>query len=277
MSHEKQLFEFLKEFSLFAGELSHPYYGKIASTTKQVRTHDHVRESPVTAMDHGIQELLLAELIRKKWTHIAFNGEEDTHLKVFLSNDFKRDFTLHCDPIDGTDSFAKGNAPYATSYALSRYSNGKNDFFSTVIYSPLEKEMYWAFEDEVSRHARSKNVEKTFNSRRIFSDTGKARMKELEYKYAFHGSAHLGIVDVVLGRLGAIILSDVLVHDALIPFAFAKNYGIIPTDQHGTKMKKFELEIEQGQFKRIPKLCYFANKEIEDELIPILSNSKNLL
>ena len=234
-------------------------------------------ESAVTIIDHSIQELLLAGLLREGFTDLAFNGEEDTHLKFFFSNNYTRNLTLHCDPIDGTDSFRNGENRYCTGYGLSRFEKKHHEFFSSIIYAPLTNTQYWAFEDSVSKHRRLSIPKKTICVKRCFNAGGKEQVKGLGYEFVNPGSAHLAITDVTLGHLGAFLWWDTNPHDALVPFAFAKNYGIYPTDEHGNKFKKFDLKVKEGVFERIPKICWFANDEIKDEIIPLLSEKKYLV
>lgn len=250
-----------------------PYYGKIESTTKSIRVHDRVHESPVTAIDHCLQELVLAELVMHGYTDVAFNGEEDTHLQFFFPHSFEREkgITVHCDPIDGTLSYVRGDNRFAVGFGLSRYVEGKHHFFGTVIYSPLEDDLFWAFENEKSSHTREKNIPRTIAARRRFTQPIKDKLQDAGYRLVNPGNAHLGIVDVALGRVGAAFYSA-HVHDVLIPFAFAANHGVFPLDEKGKRMDPFELPITNGHFSRIPIINYFASKEIQEELMPILQN-----
>ncbi len=139
MSLEKKLFERLKRFAVFAGKFSLPYYGKVETRYKTIEIAQKLRESPVTVIDHAIQDLLLAELVRKEMNHVSFNGEEETHLRFFFPQKHSTGITLHCDPIDGTAAFISGKNRFAVGIGLSSAKKGVHDFFSTVIYSPIEK------------------------------------------------------------------------------------------------------------------------------------------
>jgi fructose-1,6-bisphosphatase/inositol monophosphatase family enzyme len=271
---DKKLFELLKDFATYAGEISLPYYGKIASSSKSILIHGKMRESPVTALDHGIQELLLAELMRKGFTDVAFNGEEESHLKFFFRTDYNNGVTVHCDPIDGTRSFVSGKLPYCTGYALSRAKNGKHEFFSSVVYDPVQKILYSSFKGEASVHVKSKKAPKTYTGLHGLSAAEKKKMVDLGYVHVDAGTAHLSIIDVALGRIGAYLHYPIQVHDALVPFSFAQNYGVLPYDGKGKPLESFTLTHSSSGFSRIPKLGYFANDKIRDELLPLLMDPK---
>ena len=277
MGSERALFELLKEFSVYAGKLALPYYGKISSTMKSITIHEKIQESPVTALDHGIQELLLAELMRKGFSDVAFNGEEETHLKFFFRTDYDNGITVHCDPIDGTRSFSTGKNRFCTGYTLSRAKNGSHDFFASVVYNPIDDKLFWSYEDSVSKHPKQKPALKTFASRRCLNEDGVKKLLGMGYTLFDPGNAHLAIIDVALGNMGAFLHWPIHVHDALVPFSFAKNYGVFPTDEKGESFRAFKLKHTPAGFSRIPRLCYFANSEIRDEIIPILQNKKYLL
>lgn len=274
--NERKLVDFLKEFAVFAGKLALPYYGKVATHTKMIKTAQSLRESEVTVIDHAIQEILLAELIRKGYTNLAFNGEEDTHLKFFFRTDYENGVTLHCDPIDGTRAFIQGKNRFASGYGLSHAKNGEHEFFASVIYSPLEKILYWSLNDQRSRHSVEKNPPKTIVER-MLNPEGLKKTKECGFSRFIVGNAHLAVVEVALGQIGAVMLDDVEVHDALIPYSFAQGYGIYPYDENGVKIKKRKLKHDSTGFARMNRVYYFANKEIRDELIPIISNPKNTM
>lgn len=241
---------------------------------KNILIHGKMIESPVTVIDHAIQELLLAELLRKRFTHMAFNGEEDTHLKFFFSNNYSKDITLHCDPIDGTENFAKGQDRFSVGFGLSRFANGKHDFFSSVVYSPLEDILYWSFQDEKSRHVQNDRPLPMISSNRCLNEKGIEKVQGMGYSRYRAGGAFLGVIDVALGRASAFLHWCITVHDALIAFSFAKNNGVVTTDWNGNRLKKFDLKIGPHGFEPIPKICYFANDEIKEELLPILQNPK---
>ena len=271
---EKKLFELLKKFAVYAGDISLPYYGKIASTSKSILIHEKLRESPVTALDHGIQELLLAELMRNGFSDVAFNGEEESHLKFFFRTDYDNGITVHCDPIDGTKSFVSGKKPYCTGYALSRAKKGKHEFFSSVVYDPIRKILYSSFEDEASKHRQSKRAPKSFTGLHGLNMLGRKKIADLGYATVDAGNAHLAIIDVALGRIGAYLHYPIQVYDALIPCSFARNYGVLPYDGKGKPLDSFELSHSSKGFARIPKLGYFANNKVRDDLLPLLMDPK---
>lgn len=276
MPESKKLFELLKEFAVFAGELALPYYGKIERQHKQIKIAETLRESPVTVMDHGIQEMVMSELIRNGFTKLAFNGEEETHLKFFFKGDYSNGLVVHCDPIDGTRSFANGKNRFAVGFGLSRVKNNVHDFFSTIIYSPIEKKLFWSFENETSTHTKQKNPPKTISTMRFLTERGKEKVREAGYVPVYPESMHLGIVDVALGNLGVVTGFNIDAHDSFIPFSFAKNMGCFPYDANGEKISKIILERSAKGYKPIPRVFYFANEKIRDELMPIFEDSKNV-
>lgn len=271
---EKALFKTLEKFAVYAGQISLPYYGKIASSSKQIQVHGKLRESPVTALDHGIQEMLLAELMRGGFSNVAFNGEEESHLKFFFRTDYDNGVTVHCDPIDGTKSFVSGKKPYCTGYAISRAKKGRHEFFASVVYDPIQKILYSSFEDDASMHAQSKRTPKTFTGLHGLSGVGKKKLEDMGYVHTDAGTAHLSIIDVALGRIGAYLHYPIQVHDALVPFSFARNYGVLPYDDKGKPLDSFKLSHSPSGFARIPKLGYFANNKIRDDLLPLLMDPK---
>ena len=271
---EKALFELLKKFAVYAGEVSLPYYGKIASSSKTILIHEKLREFPVTALDHGIQELLLAELMRGGFSDVAFNGEEESHLKFFFRTDYDNGVTVHCDPIDGTTSFVSGKKPYCTGYAISRARKGKHEFFSSVVYDPLRKVQYSSFKNEASMHVKSKKIPKTFAGLHGLNSAGKKKLADLSYTHVDTGNAHLAIIDVALGKIGAYLHYPIHVHDALIPFSFARYYGVLPYDGKGNRLDAFTLSHSPSGFSRIPKLGFFANDSIRDDLLSIMMDPK---
>lgn len=271
---QKKLFELLKNFAVYAGKISLPYYGKIASSSKSILIHEKLRESPVTALDHGIQELLLAELMRNGFSDVAFNGEEESHLKFFFRTDYDNGVTVHCDPIDGTKSFVSGKKPYCTGYALSHAKKGKHEFFASVVYDPVQAILYSSFKDEVSSHVKSKKAPKTYTGLHGLNAQGKKKVEDLGYIHVDAGTAHLAIVEVALGRIGAYLHYPIQVHDALVPFSFARNYGVFPYDGKGKPLSSFSLSHSPAGFARIPKLGYFANHAIRDDLLPLLMDPK---
>lgn len=274
VSTEKKLFECLKDFAVFAGELALPYYGKIERQNKLVGVAEHLHESPVTVVDHGIQEMVLSELIRKNFTNLAFNGEEETHLKFFFKGDYSNGLVVHCDPIDGTKAFVNGKNRFAVGFALSKVKNNVHDFFATIVYSPLEKKMFWSFEDETSLHKKEKNPPKMIASVRMLTQDGKEVLSKRGYTPAPPESMHLGIVDTALGNRGAVTGFHVEAHDAFIPFSFAKNFGVIPYSIDGKKITKIRLEPTPKGYATIDKVFYFANDQIRDELLPIFQQKK---
>ncbi len=276
MPESKKLFELLKEFAVFSGELALPYYGKIERQNKTIKIAETLRESPVTVVDHGIQEMALSELIRKGFTHLAFNGEEETHLKFFFKGDYSNGLVVHCDPIDGTRAFANGKNRFAVGFGLSRAKEDVHEFFSTIIYSPLEKKLFWSFENKCSEHEKQKSPPKNIATVRLLTKEGISKVQNKGYAPAPLESMHLGIVDVALGKLGAMTGFHVDAHDAFIPFSFAQNCGVLPYDIDGKKIKKIKLERAAKGYNPIPTIFYFANDEIRDELLPIFQNAKNV-
>lgn len=274
MPESKKLFELLKEFAVFAGELALPYYGKIERQHKQIKIAETLRESPVTVMDHGIQEMVMSELIRNGFTKLAFNGEEETHLKFFFKGDYSNGVVIHCDPIDGTRAFANGKNRFAVGLGLSRAKDDVHDFFSTIIYSPLEKKLFWSFEDKASAHEKNNTPPKSIATIRLLTKEGISKVQNKGYVPAPLESIHLGIVDVALGKLGAMTGFHVDAHDAFIPFSFAQNCGVLPYDMDGKKIRKIKLERTAHGYAPIPTIFYFANDEIRDELLPIFQNAK---
>lgn len=264
----------MKDFAIRAGKRALPYYGKVASQIKSVRVHDRVSESPVTVLDHAIQELFLAELIQHDLTNIGFNGEEDTHLKFFFSNTLNDGMVVHCDPIDGTEGFASGKGRFAVGMGISHAQNGVHRFSTTVIYAPLEDTLYWSHHDSFSSHSKVKNPDRTISFRRTLNPAGAAKVKKMGYRVVFPSSLHLSLIDVALGRIGAVIPGHTNVHDVLVPYSFAHNYGVTPTDYEGNSRTSYSLKPHASGFDRIHDIAYFANKEMRDELVPILSNPK---
>ena len=142
------------------------------------------------------------------------------------------------------------------------------------MYSPLEKILYWSFENKVSKHVKEKKAPRTISGLHALNSAGAKKVEELGYTHAKTGNAHLTIVDVALSRVGALLHWPIQVHDALIPFSFAQNYGVLPYSMNGEPLSTFELVHSSKGFSRIPKLPYFANDEIRDELLPIIQNPK---
>lgn len=276
MSQDRKLFEFLKTFAVFAGKLALPYYGKIETKYKTIQIAERLHESPVTVIDHAIQELLLAEMVRRGFTNVAFNGEEDTHLKFFFRTDYENGVTLHCDPIDGTAAFIKGNGKFCTGFGLSRARNGVHEFFGTAIYSPLDKKKYWSFESTSNMKKTSADFPKLINGKRLFNLSGVKKLESMGYSFGSWDSAHLSILDVALRKRAAFIAGSINVHDALVPFSYAKNAGIIITDELGNNLKKFNLKSEKGKLAQVAKIGYFGSKEVRDDLLSILANPKYL-
>ncbi len=277
MSKEKKLFELLKDFAVRAGEMALPYYGKIERHTKTVVTAGKQVDCAVTALDLAIQELLLAELIQKGFTEYALNAEEETPLKFFFRNNYSTGITLHVDPIDGTKSFHEGNNRFAIGMGLSRIKEGKHDFFASVVYSPLEKELYWAFEDEVSAQKKLNPPARKFHAHRALNEEGKRRITEKGLQHYYPGCAHLGVIDAAMGKLSVYALWRIEVHDAFIPYAFAKQKGIMMVDGMGNILSSpFDLEIVNGKFSPLSKLTYFTNRQAYDEFWPVFENPENL-
>jgi fructose-1,6-bisphosphatase/inositol monophosphatase family enzyme len=274
VSTEKRLFELLKDFAVFAGKLALPYYGKIDRQNKTIKIAEILRESPVTVVDHGIQEMVLSELIRNNFTNLAFNGEEETHLKFFFKGDYSNGLVVHCDPIDGTKAFVNGKNRFAVGFALSKVKNNVHDFFATIVYSPIDNQLFWSYEDKVSPHAKNSLVSREVASVRLLTTEGKEFLSQKGYLSAPPESMHASIIDTALGNCAAVTGYHVEAHDAFIPFSFAQNYGLTPYTNDGKKMKKIALEPTSKGYKTIHKVYYFANDQIRDELMPIFQNPK---
>lgn len=273
MSREKKLFELLKKLAVQSGKLALPYYGKIASQSKLVPLHAHVRETPVTALDHGIQELVLASLLQNGYEDYAFNGEEDTHLKFFFPQELDNGICIHCDPIDGTKAFVNGTFAFCVGFGLSRMRKGKHEFFASVVYNPIAKQLYWAYDGKTSAHSPMVPPQKIAFSKFRITPEGKKAVEALGYSFGERGSAHLGIIETALGQSAYCALRHIEVHDALIPYAFARAMGIVPVDVAGKKLGPlFDLPIKNHKFERIPSIIYFSGKEAQKELLPILQN-----
>lgn len=241
---------------------------------KNVHLHQRLVESPVTALDQGIQELLLAELMRKGFTKMAFNGEENTDLKFFFPQSFDNGLTLHCDPIDGTQHFARGDNRFSVGFGLSRAKKSVHTFFASVIYSPLEDVLYWSFEKKKSQHSKQNPPARKMGAIRCFNQEGKNKVLSMGYEPYFAGGAFLGIVDVALGKSSAFAFDAATVHDALIPFSFVQNSGVVIVDENGKKIKSIRLTAGENGFERIPRIYYFASSEIKDELWPLFQSKK---
>ncbi|QQR93073.1 MAG: hypothetical protein IPJ89_02430 [Candidatus Iainarchaeum archaeon] len=277
MSRDKKLFELLKKLAVQSGKLALPHYGKIASQVKLVPLHAHVRETPVTALDHGIQELVLASLLQNGYEDYAFNGEEDTHLKFFFPKELDKGTCIHCDPIDGTRAFVEGKLPFCVGFGLSRVKKQKHDFFASVVYNPVSKQLYWAYEDRSSPQLPLENPPKVAYFKRRLNDAGIKRVESLGYTWGIGASAHLGVVETSLGMRSVCALKNIPVHDALIPYAFARAKGVIPVDVDGKKLTHgLALPLHGNKFDSIPSINYFANKEAQEELLPILQNPNYL-
>lgn len=275
MSREKKLFELLKKLAVESGKLALPYYGKIASQNKQVPLHGNMRETPVTALDHGIQEMVLATLLREGYSDYAFNGEEDTHLKFFFQEPLSKGTCIHCDPIDGTKAFVEGKLSFCVGFGLSRVKKNKHEFFASVIYNPLTKQLYWAYENKSSPQEPLENPVKVAYFKRRLNEAGVKRVESMGYSWGVGASAHLGIVETSLGMRSVCALKNIDVHDALIPYAFAQSKGVSPVDLDGKKIgPAFELPIHANRFERLPYAHYFASKEIQEELLPVLQNPR---
>ena len=275
MGREKKLFELLKKLAVESGKLALPYYGKISSQRKYVPLHENVRETPVTALDHGIQEMVLATLLQKGYSDYAFNGEEDTHLKFFFKEPLSKGICIHCDPIDGTKAFVEGKLPFCVGFGLSRVKKNKHEFFASAIYNPLQKELYWAYEDQSSKQPSINPPKKVAYFKRRLNEAGIKRVESMGYSWGIGASAHLGIVETALGMRSVCALKNIDVHDALIPYAFAQSKGIFPVDLDGKKIgPAFELPIHANRFERLPYAHYFASKEIQEELLPVLQNPR---
>jgi fructose-1,6-bisphosphatase/inositol monophosphatase family enzyme len=275
VSREKKLVELLKKLAVQSGKMALPYYGNIVSQSKFVPAHAHVRETPVTALDHGIQEMVLASLLQHGYDDFAFNGEEDTHLKFFFKRPLTEGVCIHCDPIDGTKAFVDGNFHFCVGFGLSRMHKEKHEFFASVIYDPLAKQLYWAYDGKVSKHEPIVPPQKIAFSRHRLTEAGRKAVQAKGYTFGERGSAHLGIVETALGQSAFCALRHIEIHDALIPYAFARSMGISPVDVDGKKLGPlFDLKIDHHshKFERIPTIIYFSGKEAQEELLPILQN-----
>lgn len=272
MVQGKELFHILKEIAIQCGKISLPYYGKISSTQKHMHLDGKLHASPVTAIDLGLQEMILAELIRNGYAgKIGFNGEEETPLRFFFPLQRENGITLHCDPIDGTASFSRGDNRYSVGMGLSRHTAQGHDFFATIVYQPLSNELMWAFDGEIS-HPQKSRPPLTVYAYHVFTEKGLQKLSSMGYQLGNAGNAHAGILDIALGKAAAFLIRTTEVHDACVPLAFARNLGIDIWLNGKYEKGSIHLKSNGKNFERLNKVAYFANEEIAQDLIPIFED-----
>lgn len=270
MIFERKLFELLKDFAPMAGKLALPHYGKIDQETKMLQLEGKEYPSAVTWLDKSLQELLLARLIENGFSNVAFNGEEDTPLVHFFSQAVDQTICVHCDPIDGTKPFIRGDGKFAVGLGLSRPVENGLEFFATVVYDVLDDQLYWSFENEAS-HTANKNPPRIVYVYRTVSEEKRKELTNAGFTVEVSNMcAHLGIVTVGLGQASAYMYGSMQVHDALIPYSFAHRLGALAYGINGHWQNPFSLVVEKNRFDRIPKMNYYANSTIADEIESIL-------
>lgn len=268
----KNLYSLLKDFALYWGNYAKRFYGKIHYKFKEEMLNGKLHKTYLTEVDVEVQRNLLSMLLGKGFYDFAFNGEEDTLLKDLMRGVLGKDWAVHCDPIDGTESFVKGKGFFATGYGV---SNPGNDFVMSVVYSPLESRLYCASPWEKNAFEKKKESSREiYVSRKILNEEGRKEMEKKGFAFKQIDSTHVWISKIALGELGAIVLNKTNVHDGLVPYAFAKAQGIEAYDDLGNVLDKSKLVVKEGKYERMSRMGYFADDEIRKELVDILKRDE---
>lgn len=270
----KNLYNLLKEFAPYAGHIAMRNYGKIKHIEykDELRKDGTINRTPVTNVDIEIQQKLLERLIGNGFYDFAFNGEEDTVLKGLMKGDLLKDWTIHCDPLDGTDPYIKGNGYFAFGCGV---SSPEKEFVLSVVYSPLEQQLYFASPWDKSHVKKDESSRTVFCSRKILNPAGRKELENRDFKFVDISSTHIHIVKTALGDLGAFMLANTQVHDALVPYAFANAHGVKAYDDNGKVFDETSLKIVDCKYERIPRICFFASEEIKKEVLDVLNKKEH--
>lgn len=138
--------EFAKKLAEEAGDIALKYFGfEVESTWKQ-------DDTPLVKADTEINDLVVKN-INEKYPEFSIYGEEKSDIKLGSK------YIWVCDPLDGTMGFACGLPIFVFSLALVDQSNGQP--ILGVIYDPVMKNMYWAYQGGGSyRNGQKINVSK---------------------------------------------------------------------------------------------------------------------
>lgn len=268
----KNLYSLLKDFALYGGHYALRFYGKVPYEFKEEMLNGQVHKTYLTPIDTYVQKELLSRLLEKGFYDLAFNGEEDTPLKGLMKGVLGKNWAVHCDPIDGTESFVKGKGFFATGCAVSDLNN---DFVMTAIYSPLEEKLYCASPWEKTEFEKKKEPSREiYVSKKVLNDEGRKEAEKRGFVFKQIDSTHIWISKIALGELGAMVLNKTNVHDGLVPYAFAKAYGVDAYDNLGNVFDKSKLVVKDGKYERMSRIGYFASDEIRNELVDILKRDE---
>lgn len=286
----------MQRFVLGAGAIALRYRGKVKNLGKpEYDLVNHSRDGATkTIVDEIVQELFLAE-VYKNFPQVNINVEEDTTLLKLFKTPASRqkkkkaetpNHTLHLDPVDGTRSYLEEKKEFAIGLAI---SDQQNNFTHTVIYAPVIDRLFVAspkrafISDKYGRKYRAPREKNgvVLYEKRILSARGRALLRKMGFERKDPPSAHLAILETALGKSAAFLYGGSNPHDSLIPYAFAKFYGIEPVNIHGSKINGENLKWRQEgrviRFQRIPSICYFSRqKEVTKRILSLLSQRDNL-
>ncbi len=123
--------ELCKKLALEAGEI----IMKIYNTDFDVEVKSD--ESPLTMADKNANDIIVKALI-EAYPNYAILSEEEKDNKTRMENDY----CFIVDPLDGTKEFVNKNGEFTVNIALAY----KNKVVLGVIYAPVLKELYYAYE-----------------------------------------------------------------------------------------------------------------------------------
>ena len=133
MDNETEIdFGFLKTCLRDAGQIALRQRGQMTAEMKADYT-------PVTAVDHQVEEFLIWQISARYPSHAILSEEGGVSAAVQQAQS-DSDFAWVIDPIDGTRSFASGLPVWGVSIGIMR--RGKP--FAGGLYLPVTRELYWS-------------------------------------------------------------------------------------------------------------------------------------
>ena len=290
----EQIYEFMQEYAIRAGEILMSYRGKVVNKPKDASRSAGADQEEgglaLTVVDEIIQEGFLWELSRFNFSpNIRINCEEETTLRELFRENKGELCTVHQDPCDGTKPYLDGKNDFATGYGI---SDPQNNFTHTVIYAPARDKLYVASpdsdfvfnkneEDLETTVTQSKPNYKRIFSKRVLNERGKQEAKKAELSVEDIESTHCRIIDVALGNAGACLYGKSNPHDSFVPYAFAKARETLLFDINGRPINGQNIVVNYKNgfpvFERVPSVVYInAENPHKDVIMNILSDTRNL-
>lgn len=168
-----------------------------------------------------------------------------------IINDPSSQYRWIIDGIDGTSNFIRGNAHFCISVALELNDGDKREIVAAVIYSPVQRELYWAAKGQGAYHIDNVHIERKIkvskkqnfyelvgaicgilNNPSKFEQRVFEKLRSKHCKFRAYGSMSLDLIYIASGKF------DFCIHDKVNLWDVAA--GTLIVKEAGGRVSNFE-------------------------------------